>query len=294
MNLSRILGIVAALAVVSVVFVGIFGTFVKIDDGERGVLLRNGKAISVLEPGLNWLIPFIDDVKTISIRENKVAFEDLQAYSFDQQVGILQVSVNYNIPNDKILEVYREYGTEEFLISKLVSPKVKEQVKTVFGKYGAAKIVNNREVVSMDATKALRAAVDGPVNIDSVQIENVDFSAAFDQGNEDKQLSEVKVQLERNNLEKEKVLAEQAVTQAKGRADSVRIEAEGRAAGIRALGEAEAYAIQVKTDALNSNPMVVELTKAERWDGKLPTTMLPNSAVPFIDAAGKNNLMRSE
>jgi hypothetical protein len=27
----------------------------------------------------------------------------------------------------------------------------------------------------------------------------------------------------------------------------------------------------------------VELTKAERWNGVLPTTVLPNGALPFID-----------
>ena len=31
--------------------------------------------------------------------------------------------------------------------------------------------------------------------------------------------------------------------------------------------------------------MLIELTKAERWDGKLPTTVLPNGTLPFIDAS---------
>ncbi|NWA64220.1 prohibitin family protein, partial [Pantoea sp. B9002] len=33
-----------------------------------------------------------------------------------------------------------------------------------------------------------------------------------------------------------------------------------------------------------SNQNLVELTKAERWNGVLPTTVLPDGAVPFIDA----------
>ena len=50
-------------------------------------------------------------------------------------------------------------------------------------------------------------------------------------------------------------------------------------------GNAEADAIKAKTLALSSNPMLIELTKAERWDGKLPTTVLPNGTLPFIDAS---------
>jgi hypothetical protein len=33
---------------------------------------------------------------------------------------------------------------------------------------------------------------------------------------------------------------------------------------------------------MNKNPALVELTKAERWDGKLPTTVVPGNATPFI------------
>lgn len=36
--------------------------------------------------------------------------------------------------------------------------------------------------------------------------------------------------------------------------------------------------------ALGSNPGLVELTKAERWNGVLPTTVLPGGTLPFIDA----------
>jgi hypothetical protein len=36
--------------------------------------------------------------------------------------------------------------------------------------------------------------------------------------------------------------------------------------------------------ALASNQNPVELTKAERWSGVLPTSMLPNTALPFVEA----------
>ncbi len=48
------------------------------------------------------------------------------------------------------------------------------------------------------------------------------------------------------------------------------------------IGRAEAKAIQVRGQALAQNPGLVELVSAERWDGKLPSTMVPNAAVPFV------------
>jgi hypothetical protein len=34
---------------------------------------------------------------------------------------------------------------------------------------------------------------------------------------------------------------------------------------------------------LATNVNLVELTKAEKWNGQLPTTMLPNSTIPFME-----------
>ena len=82
--------------------------------------------------------------------------------------------------------------------------------------------------------------------------------------------------------EKEKVNAEIALTQAQGQANSNLARARAEAEATRLKGEAEATAIKARAQALAQNQDLVELTKAERWDGKLPTTMIPNSAVPFL------------
>jgi hypothetical protein len=48
-------------------------------------------------------------------------------------------------------------------------------------------------------------------------------------------------------------------------------------------GEATAEAIKARAAALANNPLLVELTKAEKWDGQLPTSMIPGSTVPFLE-----------
>ena len=94
--------------------------------------------------------------------------------------------------------------------------------------------------------------------------------------------AEVEVQKLQQNLAREKVQAEIAVTQANGRANSVRAEAQASADAIRVKGEAEAAAIEARSRALEKNSQIIALTQAERWDGKLPATMVPGSAVPFL------------
>ena len=74
------------------------------------------------------------------------------------------------------------------------------------------------------------------------------------------------------------------MTQARGQAESNLARARAEAEATRVKGEAEASAIKARAEALAQNQNLIELTKAERWDGKLPTTMIPGSAVPFISA----------
>ena len=70
----------------------------------------------------------------------------------------------------------------------------------------------------------------------------------------------------------------------RGEADGAAIKARGtgEAASIQARGAAEATAIRAKGDALGQNPALIPLIQAERWDGKLPVTMVPGGAVPML------------
>ena len=78
--------------------------------------------------------------------------------------------------------------------------------------------------------------------------------------------------------------AQITVTQAnaKANADATRLNGEARASNIKITGEAEAAAIEARARALGTNPNLVTLVEAERWNGVLPTTMVPGSAVPFV------------
>jgi regulator of protease activity HflC (stomatin/prohibitin superfamily) len=144
--------------------------------------------------------------------------------------------------------------------------------------------VQSRVLFVQDVTNAIRRTVKGPIVIDGVQVENIDFSDAYEKSIELRMQAEVLVQTEKQNLEKEKVNADIAVTQAKGQADSNLAVARAEAEATRVKGTAQADAIRAKAEALAQNQNLIELTKAERWNGVLPTTMIPNSTVPFLNA----------
>ncbi len=280
---NRGFGRLAAVAVVvTAVFLIGSGGFYTIDQGERGVILRYGAVVGTAEPGLGFELPLINKVAKISVQNRSKVYDNVNTYSRDQQPAAITLSVNYRLPADQVAKIYAEYGSEEGVVNRLIDRRVYEQVKNVFGQFNAVTAIQDRARLNAQAEAAIRDSVRGPVIIDSVQIENIDFSDAYEQSIENRMLAEVEVQKIRQNAEREKVQAQITVTQAQARADAVRAEAEANAAATRLAGEAEADAIKAKGAALRDNPELINLTAAEKWNGQLPSTMVPGSAVPFI------------
>ena len=118
--------------------------------------------------------------------------------------------------------------------------------------------------------------------IEGVQIENIDFSDAYETAIEAAAQAEAAVRKAKQELEQKKVDAERVVVQATADATARVTAAKAEADAIRLKGEADAAAIAAKGAALRDNPALVNLTATEHWDGKLPTTMVPGSAVPFV------------
>ncbi|KAB0570613.1 SPFH domain-containing protein [Brucella pituitosa] len=276
--LAAIFGFFAFIITLTVVF----GSWYTIDQGERGVLLRNGALVGTAQPGLGFKTPWIEEVVKVSVQSRAQLYKEVPAYSKDQQSAVLSLSVNYRIPADKVTEVYSVYGGEDGLLSRLVDRRVNEDLKTVFGKFTAVAAIQERSRLNLEVASAIQSSVKGPVIIDSVQIENIDFSDAYEASIEQRMLAEVEVQKLRQNAEREKVQAEITVTQAKANADAVRAKANAEAEAIRIKGDAEATSIKARGDALRENPGLVALTQAEKWNGQLPTTMLPGGSVPML------------
>lgn len=283
MRIGNIVTIAVGGFVALLILLALGGSFYTIDQGERGVLLRNGAITGTAEPGLGFKTPFIDHVVDISVQSRAKLYEGVEAYSRDQQLASLNFSVNYRLPPDQVEVIYAQYGGEEGLVSRLIDRRVYENVKTVFGQFNAASAIQERARLNAEVAKAIQGGLFGPVIIESVQIEDVSFSSVYEQSIEARMLAEVEVQKRQQELAQQKVQAEITVTQAQAEADARVANATATAEATRLAGEAEADAIRAKGEALRQNPELIRLTQAERWNGVLPTTMIPGDTIPFID-----------
>lgn len=278
----------SAIGITGAVGAGLFaltilgGSWYTVDQGERGVILRNGAIIGTAEPGLSFKLPIVERVVDIDIRTQAQIYENVMAYSRDQQTAGLTISVNYRIPADQVVSVYENYGGVEQLRARVLDRQLFDETKNVFGRFNAVTAIQDRSRLVAEVQDAVQRAVMGPIIIESVQIENIDFSDAYEQSIEQRMLAEVEVQKVVQNAEREKVQAEIKVIQAQADADARVAQATAEAEAIRLQGNAEADAIRARGEALSQNPELIDLVQAERWNGQLPTTMIPDSTVPFM------------
>jgi regulator of protease activity HflC (stomatin/prohibitin superfamily) len=291
-------GVVGVITAISL----LLGSYFTVDQGEVAVITRFGAIIDVAGPGLHGKLPWITDVQRLTTRTQSVTWErtvegnqvndaTLASYSHDQQAANLSVKVTYRLKSDpaSAKEMYSTYHHLSAFVERVVIPRTMQGVKTVFGQYTAAGVIQQRAKFNADIDAAVRAAIEGglegrpsPAVIEAVTVHNIDFSDVYEHAVEQRMKAEVEVAQVAQNLERERKTAEIAVVQAKAKADSQLAVARANAEAVKITGEAEAKAIRARSEALQSNPALVSLTLAEKWNGVLPTTMVPGGSVPFI------------
>lgn len=273
----------------------ISGSFYTISETERGILLRNGAYVQTVGPGFNTKIPFVDTVIDVPLTQQIIHLEDMETYSKDQQVAKLKVSVIWQVNAGQVEDIYKHFKSHENAEAIAIKPRVTKAIKEVFGQYSAASSVSDRVKLGAEVEENFRRLLVGqPFDIVSVQIEDVNYGDFYDTNIQARMAEEVSVAKFRQTLEREKVeaqikvvqanaTAEATIASAKAEAQATLVQAQADAQGIELRGSAEAEAIQKRADAIAKNPAIVAFTQAQRWDGKLPVTMIPGGTLPFID-----------
>ena len=287
-NVARFLAIAVVGLMASVSFLG----FSQIDAGFRGVKLTWGKVVSdSLPEGLYFYNPISTSMVAIDTRLQREKIR-LETYTKDIQQATMTLTVNYNIDPLKAHELYQRIGLA--YRNTLIEPNVLSSVKDVVGKVEADKFVNNREIVTQEIKEKISAILaPSHIVVQEVAIEDIAFSGAFENAIEAKQIATQEAIKAQNETVRVTEEGKQQVIKAKATADSqkaaseakayaIKVESEAKAEATKQIGLAEAAAIREKSRALSENSKLIELTKAEKWNGALPQNMYGSAPLPLI------------
>ena len=262
--------IIAAAALALVLIIGVT-CMETVPTGYTGILTTFGRVEDrTLEAGLHMKTPF-QQIVNMDNREQKTSFVT-QAFSSDIQQVDVTGSINYAINKTNAMNLFKEVGTDYF--NKLISPRMLEVTKGVFSKYTAENLVAFRQNLSESIRESLVADLEPyGIHVISINIENIDFTDAFTDAVEAKQVAAQK-KLQAEIEEAQKTMETQQA------AERQKINAEAEAAVAKINADAEAYATRVRSEAeAEANRKIAEsLTKElisfneiKEWDGRLPT-----------------------
>lgn len=274
-KLSLLTGVVLPLiiltfSVVSVVptgYTGIKTTFGKVED-------------DVLPSGVNFILPW-QSVITMDNRTQKVQL-DTQAFSSDIQQVDIRLSVNYNIDQTTAQVLYKTVGVNYY--ENVMFPRIQENTKAVFSQYSAENLVEKRNLLSDQVAEATSQDLKQyGINIVSVSIENIDFTDAFTDAVEAKQVAaQRKLTAETEQAQKtmeEEAAAKRAIIAENAKAEQAIIAANADLQVVQIQAEASLYAGQREAE-MNQRigealtPDLIKYYMIKQWDGKLPTTSL--------------------
>jgi prohibitin 2 len=258
----------ATIAVLVLLALVAAGSVATVSTGHIGIVTNFGAATDrLLQPGLNFKMPFSEGVEEFSIQTQKEEAEAAAA-SKDLQAVNARIAVNYRLDPQKVQEVYRSIGREYRTV--VVDPQVQEVFKATTAEYTAEELITKREEVKSKARTRLAERMKRyNIIVDDFTIINFDFSSQeFKNAIEAKQVAAQEVLKAEQEKQLQSVRNQQAIERA---------EADKRVAITQAEGQSEAQKLQQQS----LSDLYIQNKAIEKWDGKLPQ-FSGSAPLPFI------------
>lgn len=270
---------------------------VLVQPNEVGVVFRqtargDAALLEPLQPGLSWVVPFVDQVITYDVGQQSVTMAGVgegeasgrsavRAISSDGQEINIDVTVIFKVDPTQINEIHRNWRAG-YLDSFIVA-QARSEVRNAITEYGAEEIYSGgRATLESQIAEALSQKFQAQgFLLTDVLIRDISFSPEFTNAIEQKQIAEQEAQRAARQVEQSRQEAEKARVEAQGRADSAVIAAEGEAESIILRAQAEAEALRLINAILAENPNLIQWQYINQLGEKVRIIIIPSNS-PFL------------
>lgn len=271
---------------------------VSVPTGHTGIVTTFGSVENyTFEAGLHTKLPW----QSVTVMDNRAqkATIPMECFSSDIQEVNITYSINYQIEKENAQTIYRTIGVRYF--DTVMSPRIAEAVKSVIAKYSAETLVENRDTLSNQITEVLKNDLaQYNIIVIATAIENMDFTDAFTDAVEAKQVAEqnkLKAKIEQEQLTNEQqAKAERDVISANAAASVAKIQAEADKEVLQIQADAAEYAGR-KDAAVNSalaetlTDELIRYYELKQWNGELPTYFVAGDGtlIPILGSVTDEN-----
>lgn len=228
--------------------------------GHRGVIMHFGKVQDkILDEGLHATLPFITSVKKINVRVQKTDIET-NVGTKDLQTLSTIITLNWHIEPSEVNKIYQRIGDETQILKTIIEPSITETLKAATPKMTAEEILKRREELKQEIEDSIKKRlIPYGIYIDEISLTQISFSEGYKAAIEAKQIAEQEAKKAEYEAQKATQQAQAEINRAKGQAEAQRL---------------------VKQSL---TPELLQKQAIEKWDGKFPTVMTGNGALPFIN-----------
>ena len=254
-------------------------SFTIIPTGYTGVRVTFGQVEEqTLNNGFNFQIPFVQEIVLVNNKQQDIKFYDNPISSETSErntVNFQGITVTYQINPQKSAWIFANVTNYEagLVNESLVASAIKTTSKTL-----SPNDCTNRSIIEPKAKENIQKSLDEKygtevVYVNKVVINDASFDSEYDEKIAKKQQAQIDYETQqienKKNIEKAEADAAVTKTNAQAKADAKVIEA-----------QAEADANKLISDSIDEN--VLRNRYYDKWDGKLPTTIVGSDAATSI------------
>jgi regulator of protease activity HflC (stomatin/prohibitin superfamily) len=270
---------------------------VFVEPQERGVVISaispRGYRESALEPGLRWIMPFVERVvlypisrqtytMSIAAFEGQIQGDDsITARTSDGQELYIDASVIYQIDPEQVVTVHILW--QDRYSNDLVRAQTRGIIRDAISQFGVEEVVSSKRLEMVQLVNdalTIKLNENGLILVDFV-LRNITFSPEYAASVEQKQIAEQQAQQAKLTVEQRIQEAQQAIETARGQADSAVIAAQGAAEARLIEARAEAEALALIQEALANNPELLTYQYITKLAPNINAMLLPSNA-PFV------------
>lgn len=268
------------------------GSVFTIQQYETGVVTTWGKFSYTASPGLGFKLPLVQRVTHFRTDIRQVSpTTAVNTYTEDNQEIDILFTVFYRVPADKVAFVYENVQDYYQRLSNLANDRVKSQMGLVKLEHFAAQRKDIRDTILVTLKQdALMLGIE----VTDFQFTDVAYTKAFRNAVEAASVQKAGVETQEWKRQQAEKDAQTAKTKAEGEANAAKAKADGESYALLKVATAQADALRIQNAALAQNKDVlelrrieVEMSKANRWDGKLPVNMYAGAPIPLLRVDGK-------
>lgn len=293
-----ILLLVAGL-IMGLIFNTLGAGLIIIEPQQVGVVFRaiGGDEDSIVDtplgPGVNWVIPFVDQVTiyqtnrssvTLAAEEGSQGRPAISARTNDGQEVVIDITVIFRITSESANQIFKDWRTG--YIEGVVIPFTREEVRNAISELSVEQVYGQRTSLGPDIRTKLepRLRAEG-LELIEIAVRNITFSPEFVQAVEDKQIAEQRVEEAKNKAEALRREAEgqrdAAVTRAEGERDADIARAEGEAKAIELRAGADAKALDLINEQISKNPALIQWRYINELGENVGVIIIPSNS-PFL------------